>query len=120
MKRNKVAYLMIAPFMLLFIVFTVFPVFFSMFLSCTEFNMLEAPKWLGAANYIRLFLEDDIFILACKNTLIFAAVTGPASYLLSLFVAWFINELPPKIRAVVTLVFYAPSISGAVYMVWQI
>ena len=120
MKRNKVAYLMIAPFMLLFIVFTVFPVFFSMFLSCTEFNMLETPKWLGAENYIRLFLEDDIFILACKNTLIFAAVTGPASYLLSLFVAWFINELPPKIRAVVTLIFYAPSISGAVYMVWQI
>ncbi|MBR2986788.1 MAG: sugar ABC transporter permease, partial [Clostridia bacterium] len=60
------------------------------------------------------------FILACKNTLIFAAVTGPASYLLSRFVAWFINELPPKIRALVTLVFYAPSISGAVYMVWQI
>ena len=120
MKRNKVAYLMVAPFMLLFIVFTVFPVFFSMFLSCTEFNMLEPPKWRGAENYIRLFLEDDIFILACKNTLIFAAITGPVSYLMSLFVAWFINELPPKIRAVVTLIFYAPSISGAVYMVWQI
>ncbi len=120
MKRNKVAYLMIAPFMIFFIVFTVFPVFFSMYLSCTEFNMLEAPKWLGADNFVRLFLDDDIFILSCKNTLIFAAITGPASYLLSLFVAWFINELSPKIRAVVTLIFYAPSISGAVYMVWQI
>ncbi len=120
MKRNKVAYLMVGPFMLLFLVFTIFPVFFSIFLSCTEFNMLEAPKWLGADNFIRLFLDDDIFIIAIKNTLIFAAVTGPASYLLSLLVAWFINELSPKIRAVVTLVFYAPSISGAVYMVWQI
>ncbi len=120
MKRNKVAYLMLAPFMIFFIVFTVFPVFFSMYLSCTEFNMLEAPKWLGAENFTRLFLDDDIFILSCKNTLIFAAVTGPASYLLSLLVAWFINELSPKIRAVVTLIFYAPSISGAVYMVWQI
>lgn len=120
MKRNKVAYLMVGPFMLLFFVFTVFPVFFSIFLSMTEFNMLEPPRFLGADNFIRLFLQDDIFILACKNTLIFAAVTGPASYLLSLLVAWFINELPPKIRAVVTLVFYAPSISGAVYMIWQI
>ena len=37
---------------------------------------------------------------------------------MSLLVAWFINELPPKIRAVVTLIFYAPSISGQVYLIW--
>ena len=120
MKRNKTAYIMIFPFMLLFFVFTVFPVAFSIFLSFTEFNMLEWPTWEGMDNYIRLFLNDDIFILACKNTLIFAAITGPLSYLLSFLIAWFINELPPKVRAVVTLIFYAPSISGGVYMVWTI
>lgn len=119
-KRNKTAYLMIFPFMLLFFVFTVLPVVFSMALSFTEFNLLEPPKIVGMDNYIRLFLDDDIFILACKNTLIFAAITGPLSYLLSFLIAWFINELPPKIRAVVTLIFYAPSISGGVYMVWAI
>lgn len=119
-KRNKVAYAMIAPFFILFITFTVFPVILSMFLSLTEFNMLQMPKWVGFENYIRLFLDDDIFIVACKNTLIFAAVTGPVSYILSFLVAWFLNELPPKIRAVVTLIFYAPSISGSVYMVWKI
>ncbi len=119
-KRNKVAYFMVAPFMLLFFVFTVLPVIFSIFLSFTEFNMLEMPKLVGMDNYIRLFLDDEIFILACKNTLIFAAITGPVSYLLSFLIAWFINELPPKIRAVVTLIFYAPSISGGVYLVWTI
>lgn len=119
-KRNKTAYLMIFPFMLLFFVFTVLPVVFSMTLSFTEFNLLEPPKIVGMDNYIRLFLDDDIFILACKNTLIFAAITGPLSYLLSFLIAWFINELPPKVRAVVTLIFYAPSISGGVYMVWAI
>ena len=119
-KNNKVAYLMVAPFFILFVVFTVFPVILSMFLSLTEFNLLEMPKWVGLQNYIRLFLDDDIFIIACKNTLIFAAITGPVSYIMSFLVAWFINELPPKIRAVVTLVFYAPSISGSVYMVWKI
>lgn len=82
--------------------------------------MLEPPVWVGLKNYIHLFLEDDIFIIACKNTLIFAAITGPVSYLLSFLVAWFINELEPKIRAVVTLIFYAPSISGSVYIVWTI
>ncbi len=119
MNRNKVAYAMVAPFMLLFLLFTVFPVFLSTFLSFTDFNMLEMPQWMGFENYIRLFLDDDIFILAAKNTLIFAAVTGPVSYVLSFLVAWFINELGPKVRAVVTLVFYAPSISGGVYLIWK-
>ena len=118
MKRNKVAYIMCAPFFLLFFVFTVLPVALSIFFSFTEFNMLEPPKWVGFDNYIHLFLEDDIFIVACKNTLIFASVTGPVSYLMSFLVAWFINELSPRIRAIVTLIFYAPSISGQVYLIW--
>ncbi len=119
MKNNKTAYFMLAPFLLLFIIFTVLPVVLSIFLSLTDFNMLQMPHFLGAANYMRLFLDDEIFILAIQNTLIFAAVTGPVSYLLALLVAWFINELPPKIRAVVTLVFYAPSISGNAYLIWK-
>ena len=119
MKRNKTAYFMLAPFFILFIIFTVLPVFLSIILSLTDFNMLQVPHWKGITNYTRLFLEDEIFILACQNTLVFAAITGPVSYLLSLLIAWFINELPPKIRAVVTLVFYAPSISGQVYLIWK-
>ena len=119
MKKNKTAYFMLAPFLILFIVFTVLPVFLSMLLSLTDFNMLEMPGWQGIKNYTRLFLEDEIFMLACQNTLIFASVTGPVSYLLSLLVAWFVNELPPKVRAFVTLIFYAPSISGQVYLIWK-
>ena len=119
MKRNKTAYFMLAPFLILFIVFTVLPVVLSMLLSLTDFNMLEMPGWQGIKNYTRLFLEDEIFMLACQNTLIFAAITGPVSYLLSLLVAWFVNELAPKVRAVVTLIFYAPSISGQVYLIWK-
>ena len=117
-KKNKTAYFMLAPFLLLFLVFTVLPVFLSILLSFTDFNMLQVPNWQGLNNYTRLFLEDEIFLLACKNTLVFACVTGPVSYLLSLLIAWFINELAPKIRAVVTLIFYAPSISGQVYLIW--
>lgn len=120
MKKNKTAYFMLAPFLLLFIIFTVLPVFLSMILSLTDFNMLQMPHWKGVSNYTRLFLEDEIFILACQNTLIFASITGPVSYLLSLLIAWFINELPPKIRAVVTLIFYAPSISGNAYLIWTV
>ena len=120
MKKNYVAYLMVAPFYIIFLLFTVVPVVLSLVLSFTSFNMLEWPTWVGMDNYTRLFLDDDIFILACQNTLIFASITGPVSYLLSFLVAWFINELPPKVRAFVTLIFYAPSISGSVYMIWQV
>ena len=118
MKRNKVAYLMVAPYMIIFSLFTLIPVLLSMVLSFTDFNMLEMPTRFNLENYIRLFLDDDIFITALKNTFIFAVIVGPASYIMSFMVAWFINELSPKIRAVVTLIFYAPSISGQVYLVW--
>lgn len=120
MKRNWFAYVMLAPYYIIFLTFTIIPVVVSLVLSFTEFNMLEPPTFVFMDNYIRLFLDDDIFILACQNTLIFAAVTGPVSYLLSFLVAWFINELSPKIRAIVTLIFYAPNIAGSVYMIWSV
>ncbi len=118
MKRNWIAYVMVAPYMILFTIFTVLPVLLSIILSFTDFNMLQFPGFVFLDNYITLFFDDDIFLTACKNTFIFACIVGPASYLMSFLVAWFINELPPKIRAVVTLIFYAPSISGNVYLIW--
>ncbi len=118
MKRNKVAYFMVAPYMLIFSCFTVLPVALSIFFSFTDFNMLQTPNPVWLDNYIRLFLDDDIFLIAVKNTFIFAVIVGPVSYMMSLMIAWFINELSPKIRAIVTLIFYAPSIAGQVYLVW--
>ena len=55
-----------------------------------------------------------------QNTLIFALTTGPLSYILSFLLAWFINELSPKLRAVATFIFYGPSISGSAYLVWKL
>ena len=118
MKRNRVGYFMVAPFMFLFTLFTILPVVISIVLSFTDFNLLQMPTFLWFENYTRLFLDDDIFMTACQNTAIFAVIVGPASYLMSFLVAWFINELPPRIRAIVTLIFYAPSISGEVYTIW--
>lgn len=120
MGKNWGAYVMLAPYYLIFLTFTIIPVFVSLFISFTDFNMLEMPNLVWFDNYIRLFLDDDIFIIAVQNTLIFAAITGPVSYVMSFLVAWFINELSPKIRAIVTLIFYAPNIAGSVYMIWQV
>jgi multiple sugar transport system permease protein len=59
-------------------------------------------------------------MLALRNTLIFAVVTGPVSYFLCLMFAWIINEFRGKIRAFLTLIFYAPSITGQAFLVWNI
>lgn len=118
MRASKHSYILMAPYMLLFAVFTVLPVLVSIVLSFTYFNMLEFPKFIGWQNYTRLFLEDDVFLIALKNTLLFAVITGPISYIACFVFAWIINELSPKLRAVMTLVFYAPSISGNVYFIW--
>ena len=119
-KKSKTSYLMLAPYLILFTLFTIAPVLVSIGLSFTYFNMLEAPDFVGWANYIKLFLDDDIFMIALKNTLLFAVITGPVSYILCVLFAWIINEFRGKMRAFLTLIFYAPSICGQAYLVWNI
>ena len=118
--RNRASYFMLAPYFILFFFFTVLPVAMSVALSFTYFNMLEMPSFVGWKNYIKLFLEDDIFIISLKNTLLFAVITGPISYMLCLLFAWIINEFKGKLRAFLTLIFYAPSICGNAYLVWNL
>lgn len=119
-KRTATSYAFVMPYFLCFCLFTVLPVLISMFFSFTSFNILEPPKFTGLENYIRMFFKDSIFMIALKNTVLIAIVTGPVGYLLSLLMAWFINELTPKLRAFVTLIFYAPTISGNVFMIWSL
>ena len=112
-------YLMLAPFAVLFFIFTVVAVIAAIMLGFTDFNMVEAPRFTGVSNYVRILLDDDVFLIAARNTLVFAVVTGPISYFLCLFFAWMINELPRYLRALMTFVFYVPSISGSVYVIWS-
>ena len=113
-------YLFLLPYLLIFVVFTVLPVFISVGLSFTYFNVLEMPKWVDVSNYIQLLLDDEIFLLALKNTLFLALITGPVGFFLSIGLAWLVNEFGPKLRSFLTLLFYAPVISGGAYMIWQI
>jgi multiple sugar transport system permease protein len=116
---KRVSYGFVAPFMIIFLTFTVAPVLVSIFLSFTYFNILEPPKFIGFDNYRNLFLNDTIFPIAIKNTFIFASITGPISYLACLLLAWFINDLHPKIRALLTLLFYTPTLAN-IFFVWQL
>ena len=119
-RRVNIAYFFVAPFFLLFFVFTVWPILFSIVLSFTNFNAVQWPDLVGWNNYKRLFFSDEVFAIAVKNTLLFAVITGPLGYLGSFGFAWLINELSPKVRAVLTLLFYAPTISGNAFMIWAV
>ena len=117
---NRQYYYLVAPYTLLFILFTVVPVVMSLALSFTYFNLLEFPTFIGWENYMNLFVNDKVWMVAIKNTAILAVITGPLSYIMAFVFAWLINELKPLVRSFMTLVFYAPSISGNVYLVWKL
>ena len=58
--------------------------------------MSWGPAWIGWSNYKLLFLEDDVFLKAIGNTLMFAMITGPVGFFISFFFAWLINPLKLK------------------------
>ena len=120
MKTNKACYAMLLPFMSLFIIFTVVPVVMSLPMGFTNFNVIETPKFVGLSNFYTLFLNDDVFLIAVRNTLIFAIFTGPFSYILSFIIAWLINEMNAFLKTFFTFVFYAPSMTTSVYVTWQL
>ncbi len=120
MKKNVGVYGLIAPYFALFAFFTVIPVILALPMGFTNFNMAQFPQWVGLSNFYSLFLEDEVFLTAIENTLVFAVVTGPLSYFLCFILAWLINELPGPLKTVFTFVFYAPTLAGNIYTTWQL
>ena len=116
------SYALIAPFFILFITFTLLPLLASTALSFTYWNIFEDPVFNGLENYVYLFVDDALFLKALTNTLTYAVIVGPVSYIASYFFAWFINQVPDKIRPLYVLAFYAPALSSGVAMavVWAV
>lgn len=121
LRENKAGWSFLAPFMILFLIFTVLPVFVAMGLSFTNYNMIQTPDFTGVQNYKLLFLEDDVFITAVSNTLLFACIIGPAGYIMSFVMAWFIS-LCKHGRGPLALAFYAPSLTSgtAMSIIWLV
>lgn len=118
-RHNVVGYLFMAPFLILFFLFTVIPVVTAIILSLTNYNMIETPQFIGLTNYRLLLMDDNEFITGLKNTLVFAFISGPLSFLGSFVMAVLINNLK-KFRNLFSLLFYAPTLvsSVAISVVW--
>lgn len=112
--------LMIAPFLILFTLFTIIPILSSIVLSFFEYDVVGRMHFNGIDNYTFLLLKDEVFPTAIKNTLIFAVITGPIGFGLSFVLAWFINEFGPKVRSVLSFLFYSPALMGNAYFIWQV
>ena len=117
--RNTSSYLFMAPFAIVFLVFNILPIFTAIYYSFTSFNVLEDPIFIGADNYLKLFTSGDLFLKSLNNTLVIAGIIGPVGYILSFLFAWCINELPRLLRALLTLIFYAPTLTN-LFAIWKI
>jgi len=113
-------FVMISPFILFFVIFTIVPIVSSIFLSFTSYDMISSPTFVGLENYRRLITNDTTFSVTVKNTFIFAVVSGPLGFLLAFMLAWLVNEFTPRIRALLSFMFYAPSLVGNAYFIWQV
>ena len=118
-RHNVVGYLFMSPFLISFFLFTIIPVVTAIVLSLTNYNMIETPQFIGLSNYRLLLMDDSEFITGLKNTLVFALISGPLSFLGSFVMAVLINNLK-RFRNLFSLLFYAPTlVSGvAISVVW--
>lgn len=107
-----------SPFLVFFILFVIAPVIIAFGISFTNYNMMETPQFVGLLNYKQLILDDKEFLIALKNTLVFAFIAGPIGFIGSFVMAWLINGL--KGRNFFSLAFYAPSLTSGVALsvVW--
>lgn len=120
LRKRLPLYALLAPFLVLFVIMTVLPVISSVVLSLFNFDMVSLPRFAGINNYLRMFVQDDLFPTVFKNTLMFAVITGPIGFLLSFVLAWMINEFRPAVRTLLSFMFYAPALVGNGLYIWQI
>ena len=120
LKERWQIYLLIGPFLILFVLMTVLPILSSVVLSFFNYDMVSPLSFSGVENYLRMFIQDDIFWTILKNTFILAILTGPTGFLLSFVLAWMINEFNQGLRTLLSFMFYVPSLVGNALYVWTV
>lgn len=124
-RRARVAYMFLAPALILMMVFVVVPVAASFVMSLTDFNIRALANWgnarfIGLGNYVRLF-GDELFWKALGNTLYFVGVGVPLAITLSLLLAALLNSPLNRAKDLFRIGYYLPSITEtvAIAVVWR-
>lgn len=120
-KESVAGYVFITPFIIGLVVFTAIPFFTSLYLAFTEYNILTPAKWIGLANFKKMFFEDKLFWKSFWVTFKFALIQVPVKLLVSLGVALLLSRNSRAIP-VYRAAFYIPSLMGgsvAVALTWK-
>jgi ABC-type sugar transport systems, permease components len=123
MRRNYMAYIFIAPFMLCFLIFVVGPVASATLLAFTSYDSIQAPRWNNFANFVKMFTQDIVLMkYVIPNTITFAVIVGPIGYMLQFLLAWLIVQAPKYLKKPYIMAIYTPSIAGGVLIsvVWAV
>lgn len=124
-KRKKVndAYLFALPYFLVFFTFVIALIVISVVLSFTYYDTINFPDFVGLRNYVNLFTQDTDFMqYALPTTIKYALIIGPGGYILSFFMAWLLAQVSYKLRTVLAIILYSPSLTSGVLMsvIWRV
>ena len=119
-RETTTSYLFLAPFLLFFIMFVIYPMFMCVYTSFFDATMGREDIFVGFDNYKTLF-QDEVFWIALKNTLVIVLVSVPVTCAFSLWVASIISKMPVAATSAFRCIFYLPVVTGsvAVTMVWK-
>lgn len=117
-ERKIIPYIFLAPFLLTFVLFTVYPAVDSFLLSFQRTRSLETREYVGLANYERLLTKDPRFIKSLENGAKFAIGTVIIQMPLALGVALLLNSPRVRFKVIARLAFFAPYITSAIVVGW--
>ncbi|PVE12898.1 carbohydrate ABC transporter permease [Streptomyces scopuliridis] len=120
-ERQGPAYVFLSPWILGVVLLTLAPMAVSLYLSFTDYNLFDAPKWVGLRNYTDMFFEDPRYWRSVGTTLIFVVVAVPLKLALALGVAMLLKNMRSG-KGFYRSAFYAPSLLGAsmsIALVWR-
>ncbi len=119
-RRERAGWLFVAPNLAAVLVFLLFPLGFSLYLSFHSWDLFSPPRFVGTANYRRLFGSDPLFLIALRNTAVFTVLTVLPTVAIGLVVAAVLNRKLAGIglfRAIAFLPLVASTVAMAV--VWR-
>ncbi|MFI6477211.1 carbohydrate ABC transporter permease [Nonomuraea sp. NPDC050663] len=115
------AYVFLAPWFLGLIAITIGPIVASLYLSFTDYSLLEEAQWVGLDNYARMFTEDDRFLQSLKVTSIYVVVSVPMQLAFALLLALLLDR-GLRGLTIYRSVYYLPSLLGgsvAIAILWR-
>lgn len=112
-RRAIEGYLLIAPWLIGFVAFTLGPLVASLFYSFTDYDVIQPPNWIGLGNYIQMFTGDPIFWISLYDTAYYTLLSVPLSLVVGLAVALMLNQRIPGL-AILRSIYYLPSVMPAV------